>query len=194
MVEAGKLSRKTKEGNSLNTEIIRANSETWFLLQRFVPLVPSVENLKDVPAVDLGSLAIKSAIERADLKPSKLVKLSWVTSWCRPWTKRCTSNGVNAVLPVVSQHSINKVCGSGLKTVQLASNGIVCGDADIIMPVGLKTWAKLHMSFKPTLGRRMGDSQVVNIFVMAWRMPLDPSIWGTAENVAEQYGITWRPR
>ena len=95
-------------------------------------------SLKDVPAVDLGSLVIKSAIERANLKPEQVDEVIMGNVLGAGLGQNVARQmSVNAGIPVASPaFTINKVCGSGLKAVQLAAQAVLCGDADIVVAGG----------------------------------------------------------
>ena len=79
--------------------------------------------LKNVSAVDLGSLVIKSAIERANLKPEQVDEVIMGNVLGAGLGQNVARQmSVNAGVPVTSPaFTINKVCGSGLKAVQLAA-------------------------------------------------------------------------
>ena len=101
---------------------------------------------------------------------------------------------VNAGIPVASPaFTINKVCGSGLKAVQLAAQAVLCGDADIVVAGGAENMSQApYVVQNQRWGSRMGDSKVVDTML---RDGLTDGFEGfhmgvTAENVAEQYGIT----
>ena len=79
-------------------------------------------SLKDVPAVDLGAIVIKEAVNRAGIKPEMVneVIMGNVLGWIRSNPARQAM--IKAGLPVeVSAMTINKVCGSGLRAVSLAA-------------------------------------------------------------------------
>ena len=152
-------------------------------------------SLKDVPAVDLGSLVIKSAIERANLKPEQVDEVIMGNVLGAGLGQNVARQmSVNAGIPVASPaFTINKVCGSGLKAVQLAAQAVLCGDADIVVAGGAENMSQApYVVQNQRWGSRMGDSKVVDTML---RDGLTDGFEGfhmgiTAENVAEQYGIT----
>ena len=85
-------------------------------------------SLKNISAVDLGSLVIKSALERANLKAEQVDEVIMGNVLGAGLGQNVARQmSVNAGIPVTSPaFTVNKVCGSGLKTVQLAAQAILC--------------------------------------------------------------------
>ena len=111
--------------------------------------------MKDVSAVDLGSLVIKSAIERANLKPEQVDEVIMGNVLGAGLGQNVARQmSVNAGIPVTSPaFTINKVCGSGLKAVQLAAQAVLCGDADIVVAGGAENMSQAPLCFaKLSLG------------------------------------------
>src|SRR5260370_35613072 len=95
--------------------------------------------LAEIPAAKLGAISIRAALERADLKPNPVneVILGNVLQ-AGQGMNPARQASINAGLPVqVPAMTINKVCGSGLKSVMLAAQSIKLGEADIIVAVGM---------------------------------------------------------
>src|SRR3954470_10270837 len=121
--------------------------------------------LAEVPAVKLGEICIRAALERADLKPNQVNEVIMGNVLQAGLGQNpARQSAVNAGLPVeVPSMTINKVCGSGLKSVILAAQAIMLGDADIIVAGGME-----NMSLAPYLlekarsGYRMGDGKIVD--------------------------------
>ena len=93
-------------------------------------------SLKDIPAVEFGALVIREALQRAGIKPEMVdeVILGCVLTGAlgqNPARQAMLKAGIPQEVPAVT---INKVCGSGLKSVAMAAQAIQCGDADIIVP------------------------------------------------------------
>ncbi|MDO5441636.1 MAG: acetyl-CoA C-acetyltransferase [Bacillota bacterium] len=151
--------------------------------------------LKDVPVRELGATAIKGAIERAGIKPEMVDEV----------IMGCVLQGglgqnvsrqmsLDAGLPVeVPTMTINKVCGSGLRAVELAAQIIKCGDADIIVAGGAENMSATAYAFpKARYGTRMGNSPMIDMMVNdgLWEKFNNYHMGMTAENVNEQWGIT----
>ena len=152
-------------------------------------------SLKDVSAVDLGVTVVKGAIERAGLKPEQVDEVilgNVLSGGLGQNVARQVS--VKAGIPISSPaFTINKVCGSGLKTIQLATQAILLGDADIIVAGGTENMSQApYVLQQQRWGSRMGDSKVVDTLLRDGLVDaFDNYHMGiTAENVAEKYNIT----
>ena len=152
-------------------------------------------SLKDVSAVDLGVTVVKGAIERAGLKPEQVdeVILGNVLSGGLG-QNMARQVSVKSGIPISSPaFTINKVCGSGLKTIQLAVQAIMLGDADIIVAGGAESMSQApYVLQQQRWGSRMGDSKVVDTLLRDGLVDAfdDYHMGITAENVAEKYNIT----
>ena len=152
-------------------------------------------SLMNIRAVDLGSIVIAEAIRRSGIAPNQVEEVimgNVLQAGLGQNTARQAS--IQAGLPIeVPAWTLNKVCGSGLKTVALASQVIAAGDADIIVAGGIE-----NMSLAPYLlekarwGYRMGDNKLVDEMIRdgLWCAFGDTHMGITAENIAEQFGIT----
>ncbi len=151
--------------------------------------------LKDVSAVELGSLVIKSALEKAGVKPDQVDE---VLMGCVLQTALgqniARQASVHAGLPVeVPCTTINKVCGSGLKSITAAASSIASGEAEIIVAGGTENMsAAPYVIDNARWGMRMGDSSVTDTMIKdgLWCAFNDYHMGVTAENIAERYGIT----
>lgn len=152
-------------------------------------------SLKDVSAVDLGVTVIKSLLEKTKVAPEQVCEVilgQILTAGCGQNTARQAS--IKAGIPYTTPAmTINKVCGSGLKTVHLATQAIRCGDAEIIIAGGME-----NMSLAPYLvtglrnGLRMGPGKTIDTMIEdgLWDAFNDYHMGITAENLAEKYNIT----
>lgn len=151
--------------------------------------------LKDVPATELGALVIKEALKKANVKPEmvdEVIMGNVIQAGLGQSPARQAA--VKAGIPVeVPAMTLNKVCGSGLRAVSLAAQIIKAGDADILVAGGME-----NMSAAPFIlpsarwGMRMGDNKVVDTMIKdgLWEAFNDYHMGITAENIAEQWGIT----
>lgn len=151
--------------------------------------------LKSTTAKTLGSVSVKEAIKRANIKEDMVDEL----------IMGCVLQGgqgqniarqisIDAGLPVeVPSMTINKVCGSGLRAVELAAQVIKSGDADIVVAGGVESMSTAgYIMPKARWGARMGNEQMTDMMVHdgLWEIFNDYHMGVTAENIAEQYGIT----
>ncbi|MDO4594700.1 MAG: acetyl-CoA C-acetyltransferase [Tissierellia bacterium] len=151
--------------------------------------------LKSLSAVDLGVIAAKEAIKRASITPEDIDETILgcvLQAGLGQNVARQVSIGAGCPVTVPAM-TLNKLCGSGLRSVSLAAQIIALGDADIILAGGTES-----MSNAPYLlpnmrwGAKMGDKKVVDSMISdglsdAFNMY---HMGVTAENVAEKYGIT----
>ncbi len=151
--------------------------------------------LKDIGAVELGGIVIKAALERAGLKPEQVDE---VLMGCVLQTglgqNVARQAALKAGLPFeVPCTTVNKVCGSGLKTITSAAAAIAAGEAEIIIAGGTE-----NMSASPYAvngarwGLRMGDAGMTDIMIKdgLWCAMDDYHMGSTAENVARKFRIT----
>ncbi len=151
--------------------------------------------LAEVPATRLGGIVIAEALRRAGVEGSDVdeVILGNVLQaglGQNPARQAVLAAGLPQTTPALT---INKVCGSGLKAVNLAAQAIATGDADVIVAGGME-----NMSLAPYLlprarqGYRMGDGVLVDSMIKdgLWCAMTDVHMGITAENVAEKYAIT----
>lgn len=152
-------------------------------------------SLKGVPAVDYGATVAADAIKRAGIQPEQVEQLIFGNVLQAGLGQNPARQvALKAGLPVtVPAFTINIVCGSGLRAVALAASLIKAGEADIILAGGTE-----NMSAAPYVmpaarwGARMFDTQLVDVMVHdgLWDIFNDYHMGITAENVAEQYGLT----
>ena len=152
-------------------------------------------SLKDISAVDLGSLVIKDAIERAGLEPEQVDEVIMGNVLGAGLGQNVARQmSVHAGVPVtVPAFTINKVCGSGLKAVQLATQAVLCGDAEVVVAGGAENMSQApYILPNQRWGSRMGNATVVDTMLRDGLTDgfEDFHMGITAENVAEQYGIT----
>ena len=152
-------------------------------------------SLKDISTVDLGSLVIKNAIERASLEPEQVDEVIMGNVLGAGLGQNVARQmSVHAGVPVtVPAFTINKVCGSGLKAVQLAVQAVLCGDAEVVVAGGAENMSQApYILPNQRWGYRMGNATVVDTMLRDGLTDgfEDYHMGITAENVAEQYGIT----
>lgn len=152
-------------------------------------------SLKDVSVVDLGAIVIKEALNRAGVKP-ELVDEVIMGNVLQAGNGQnpARQSAVKAGIPVdVPSFTLNKLCGSGLRSVSLAFQMILSGYNDIIVAGGMESMSRAPYILKDARwGQRMGDGKLVDDMVFdgltdafnGYHMGI------TAENIAEQWNIT----
>ncbi|HNZ83279.1 MAG: acetyl-CoA C-acetyltransferase [Sedimentibacter sp.] len=152
-------------------------------------------SLKDVSAVKLGAVAAKEALNRANVKPEMVDEVIFgnvLQAGIGQNLARQVSIAIGVPIEVPSM-TINKVCGSGLKTVQLAAQAIMCGEADVVLAGGAENMSQApYIVPKARWGLRMGDGAIVDTMVADGLTDIfnNYHMGITAENIAEQWNIT----
>ena len=152
-------------------------------------------SLKDISAVKLGEIAAVEAIKRAKINPGQLDEVivgNVLGAGLGQNIARQISVAAGAGFETPAM-TLNKVCGSGLRSVTLAAQIITLGDADIILAGGTE-----HMTQAPYLmnsarwGTRMGNSEITDYMVNdgLWDVFNNYHMGVTAENIAKQWNIT----
>jgi len=150
---------------------------------------------KDVSAAELGKVAIVEALNRAGLKPEQVdeVILGCVLQ-AGLYQGVTRQAAVLAGIPVEKPAmTINMICGSGLRSVELAAQAVKTGDADIVVCGGTENMTQAPYALpKARGGYRMGDGKIVDTMVNdALTDAFNKYHMGiTAENICDQYGIT----
>ncbi|MDB2125191.1 MULTISPECIES: acetyl-CoA C-acetyltransferase [Clostridium] len=151
--------------------------------------------LKDVPAAELGAIVIKEAVKRAGINPEQVEEVvmgNVIQAGLGQNVARQAT--LKAGLPnEVPAMTINKVCGSGLRTVALAAQMIKAGDADIVVAGGMENMsAAPYVLDKARWGQRMGDGKLVDTMIKdaLWDAFNNYHMGVTAENIAKQWGLT----
>jgi acetyl-CoA C-acetyltransferase len=151
--------------------------------------------LRDVPAIELGKIAVQEALKRAKIKPEQVEEMilgNVLTAGQgqNPARQVLIRSGIPKEIPATT---INKVCASGLKSVMMAAQVIKAGDADIVMAGGMES-----MSMAPFLlpgarwGYRMNDGVLVDGMIHDGLLDIFNRyhMGITAENVAEKFGVS----
>lgn len=151
--------------------------------------------LSKLSAIDLGVIATKEAIKRAGIKPEMVdeVLIGNVLS-AGLGQNAARQIAVNSGLPeTIPAMTINKVCGSGLRTISMAAQFIMLGDADVIIAGGTESMSNAPYLLPNTRwGKRMGDGKIVDSMINDALSDAfhDIHMGITAENIAEQWKIT----
>lgn len=152
-------------------------------------------SLKDTPAVKLGEIVVREAINRAGIKPED-VDMTYFGNVIQAGQGQNVARqvSVNAGIPVEKPAlTINIVCGSGLESVNLAARLVRSGEADVVVAGGTENMSLApYLLTKGRYGYRMGDAKIVDSMTNdALTDVFNHYHMGiTAENVVEKYGIT----
>ncbi|MBD9576156.1 acetyl-CoA C-acetyltransferase [Pseudomonas sp. PDM23] len=152
-------------------------------------------SLSALPAHELGAAVIRSLLQQTGLDPARVDEVilgQTLTAGAgqNPARQALIAAGLPNSVPAMT---VNKVCGSGLKALHLATQAIRCGDADIIIAGGQES-----MSLAPYVmpgartGLRMGHAKLIDSMIQdgLWDAFNDYHMGITAENLVEKYGIS----
>ena len=151
--------------------------------------------LSTVPAAELGSVVIKEALNRAGI-PAEQVDHVYMGCVIQAGLGQNVARqaSLKAGLPVTTPAvTVNVVCGSGLNCVNMAAQMIEAGDADIVVAGGMESMSLApYAMMKGRYGYRMGNATLVDTMVndALWDAFNNYHMGITAENVAEQWGLT----
>lgn len=151
--------------------------------------------LAEVPAVTLGEICIKAALDRADLKPDQVNEVIMGNVLQAGLGQNpARQSAINAGLPVyVPSMTINKVCGSGLKAVMLAAQAIRLRDNEVVVAGGMESMSRApYLLEKARFGYRMSDGQLVDEMIRdgLWDAFNDYHMGTTAENICSDCKLT----
>jgi len=152
-------------------------------------------SLSKISAVDMGATVLKELLEKTGLATTSVDEVIMgqvLTAGCgqNPARQTAIKAGLDVSTPAIT---INKVCGSGLKAVQMATQAIMLGDADIVIAGGQESMSQApHVLPNSRNGQRMGNWNMVDTMINdgLWDAFNDYHMGITAENIAEKYTIT----
>ena len=151
--------------------------------------------LSTTPAVQLGSIVIKEALNRAGVKPEQVDEvLMGCVIQAGLGQNVARQASIKAGLPVgVPAVTINVVCGSGLNCVNMAAEKILAGTADIVVAGGMENMSMApYAAMKARFGYRMNNATLVDTMVndALWDAFNNYHMIQTADNVAAEWGLT----
>src|SRR5580765_3777137 len=151
--------------------------------------------LKDLGAPELGALVVREAVKRAGIEPG-LVEECILGNVVSAGLGQAPARqaAINGGLDVgVGALTINKVCGSGLKAVMLAAQGIATGDIDVAVAGGMESMSNCpYLLTRVREGLRMGDGTLVDSMIHdgLWDSFNNFHMGLTGEHVSEKYHVT----
>jgi len=152
-------------------------------------------SLSDFTAPQLGAIVVREAVKRAGLDPAlvdECIMGNVVSAGLgqNPARQAAIFGGLS---PATGAMTINKVCGSGLKSVALAAQAVQTGNCSLIVAGGMESMTNApYLLPQARKGYRLGNAQVIDSMVHdgLWDIYNDYHMGITGENVAEKYGIT----
>lgn len=151
--------------------------------------------LRDIPVQKLGAHVIKEVIRRTGIEPDAIdeVIMGNVVSaglGQNPARQAAIYAGIPTKAGAVT---VNKVCGSGMKAVMIASSEIKAGDVDVVIAGGMESMDTCpYLLRKARYGYRLGNNEIVDAMVYdgLWDVYNDFHMGMTGEIIAEKFGIT----
>src|SRR3989449_4537957 len=151
--------------------------------------------LSDFSAPQLGAIVVREAVKRAGIDPAQVdecIMGNVVSAGLgqNPARQAAIHGGLS---PATGAMTINKVCGSGLKSVALAAQAIQTGNSSIVIAGGMESMTNApYLLPQARKGYRLGNAQIVDSMVHdgLWDIYNNYHMGITGENVAEKYGIT----
>jgi acetyl-CoA C-acetyltransferase len=148
-----------------------------------------------IPAVELGGVAIGAAVERAGIDATTIDEVL-MGQVIQAGTGQAPARqaALKAGMPhTVSATTVNKICGSGLKTVAMGANAIIAGEAEIIVAGGMESMNMgPYMMANARTGYRLGNAELIDATVHdgLWCMTENWHMGNAAELIAEAMNIT----
>ena len=121
--------------------------------------------LSSVSATQLGSVAIKGAVEKAGINPNEIDEVYMgnvlqANLGQAPCRQAAIGAGLNLDIPCTT---INKVCSSGMKSIMLAAQSIMCGDNEVVVAGGMENMSSVpHYFAKGRNGQKLGDMKLID--------------------------------
>jgi acetyl-CoA C-acetyltransferase len=160
-----------------------------------IPTGKFLGSLKELPAPRLGAIVVREAVARAGIDPSSVdecIMGNVISAGLgqNPARQAALHGGLS---DQVAALTVNKVCGSGLKAVMLAAQGIATGDIDIAVAGGMESMSNApHILAKSREGLRLGDGTLVDTMIHdgLWCAFEQCHMGVAAEVVADKYGVS----
>src|ERR1700756_4577658 len=152
-------------------------------------------SLSEFSAPQLGAIVVREAVKRAGVEVAAIdecIMGNVITAGLgqNPARQAAIFGGLS---PATGAMTINKVCGSGLKSVALAAQAVQTGNSSIVVAGGMESMTNApYLLPQARKGYRLGNAQIVDSMVHdgLWDIYNDYHMGITGENVAEKYGIT----
>jgi len=159
------------------------------------PVGKFLGSLKGFSATELGSIVVRESVKRAGVKPEDVDEvIMGCVIQAGLGQNPARQAALNGGLPsTVSAVTVNKVCGSGLKAVMMAAQGVQLGDAEIVVAGGMESMSNApYLIPKAREGYRLGNGELVDSMINdgLWCAFENYHMGCTGEVVAEEYAIS----
>ena len=169
-------------------------SEIYIISGVRTPIGRILGSLSSFSATELGAIAIKEAVKRANVPADKIDEV--IMGCVLPAGLGQAPARIAAIKaglkPEIPAYTINKVCGSGLKSVMLAVQAIKAGDIDIAVAGGMESMTNAPHMLRIRAGIKYGDTKAIDHMVYdgLWCSFNDQHMGNLAEYTAKKAGIT----
>lgn len=158
------------------------------------PVGKFLGTLKGFKATELGAIAVREAVKRAGVKPEDVDEvIMGCVIQAGLGQNPARQAALNAGIPsTVSAVTVNKVCGSGLKAVMMAAQGVQLGDSEMVVAGGMESMSNApYLVPKAREGYRLGNGELVDSMIQdgLWCAFENYHMGCTGEVVAEEYSI-----
>jgi len=159
------------------------------------PVGKFLGSLKGFSATELGAIVVRESVKRAGVKPEDIDEvIMGCVIQAGLGQNPARQAALNGGLPsTVSAVTVNKVCGSGLKAVMMAAQGVQLGDQEIVVAGGMESMSNApYLLTKAREGYRLGNGQLVDAMINdgLWCAFENYHMGCTGEVVAEEYAIS----
>src|SRR5258705_7142932 len=159
------------------------------------PVAKFLGSLKGFSATELGAIAVREAVKRAGIKPEEVDE---VIMGCviqaglgqNPARQAALHGGLPSTVSAVT---VNKVCGSGLKAVMMAAQGVRLGDTDVVVAGGMESMSNApYLIPKAREGYRLGNGVLLDAMIHdgLWDAYNDYHMGCTGEVVSERFHVS----
>src|SRR5215472_1457664 len=170
-------------------------SEALILSAARTPIGKYLGGLADMPAVQLGAVAIAESLRRANA-PAERIDEVIVGNVLQAGLGQNPARqaALKAGLPdSIAAYTVNKVCGSGLKAAMLAAQAIRAGDASLVVAGGMESMSRApYLLFNTRAGWKLGDQQAVDAMIHdgLWCAFEDWHMGEAAEHIAARCSVS----
>jgi acetyl-CoA C-acetyltransferase len=159
------------------------------------PVGKFLGSLKGFKATELGAIVVRESVKRAGVAPEDVneVIMGCVIQAGLGQNPARQAALLGDLMPAVSAVTVNKVCGSGLKAVMMAAQGIQLGDTDIVVAGGMESMSNApYLIPKAREGYRLGNGVLVDAMIQdgLWDVYNDYHMGCTGEVVSEKFNVT----
>ena len=169
-------------------------NEAVILSAARTPVGKFLGSLKGFKATELGAIAVRESVKRAGIKPEDVDEvIMGCVIQAGLGQNPARQAALNAGIPsTVAAMTVNKVCGSGLKAVMLAAQGVQLGDSEMVVAGGMESMSNApYLIPKAREGYRLGNGELVDSMIQdgLWCAFENYHMGCTGEVVAEEYSI-----